>query len=253
VGERDERIAPASPTNGDRPAGSSGAVGAVGIPPLRERELRCGAVAVVSGSGVRDLFHELGVVTIDGGPTLNPSTYDLLAGIHAVPAEEVIVLTNGDNVVMAAEQAARRSDKQVMVAHTRSQQAGLAAAVALAPERSMEENAAMLAEALGRVRTGAVAPAGRDDVQGRFRSGEAVGFVGEEVLAWGEPRETLRAVIAELVCPGEGAEPAELLSVLAGDQAPLPLAEVGGMLDGGLEVELRHGGQPAYWWLLTAE
>ncbi len=77
------------------------------------------------------MFHELGVHTIDGGPTLNPSTYDLLAAIHEVPAEEVVVLPNSPNVIMAAEHAARLSDKQVLVAPTTSQQAGLAAAVAL--------------------------------------------------------------------------------------------------------------------------
>ena len=141
------------------------------------------------------MFRELGVHTIDGGPTLNPSTYDLLAGIHEVPAEEVVVLTNSANVIMAAERAAELSDKQVLVAPTTSQQAGLAAAVALAPDRTVEENARALNEALAHVRTGAVAPAARDDAQGRFTRGEAVGFVEEEVLAWGEPRETLRAVL----------------------------------------------------------
>ena len=60
----------------------------------------------------QDLFHELGVHTVDGGPTLNPSTYDLLAAIHEVPAEEVIVLANSTNVIMAAEHAARLSDKR---------------------------------------------------------------------------------------------------------------------------------------------
>jgi dihydroxyacetone kinase-like predicted kinase len=193
------------------------------------------------------------VVTIDGGPTLNPSTYDLLAGIHAVPAEEVIVLTNSDNVIMAAEQAARQSDKQVQVARTGSQQAALAAAVALDPERSLEENATALAEALARVRSGAVARAGRDDARGRFRSGDAVGFVGEEVRAWGEPRETLRQVISELIAPIDGGAPAELVSVLAGEDAPLPLGELDELLETEVELELRHGGQPAYWWLLTAE
>ena len=99
--------------------------------------VRCGAVAVVSGDGLRADVRELGVHTIDGGPTLNPSTYDLLAGIHEVPAEEVVVLPNSANVIMAAEHAAELSDKQVLVAPTTSQQAGLAAAVALAPERTV--------------------------------------------------------------------------------------------------------------------
>ena len=215
--------------------------------------MRCGAVAVVSGDGLVEMYRELGVHTIDGGPTLNPSTYDLLAGIHEVPAEEVVVLPNSANVIMAAERAAELSDKQVLVAPTVSQQAGLAAAVALAPDRAVEENARALTQALERVRTGAVARAARDDAQGRFRRGEAVGFVEEEVLAWGEPRETLQAVLQALSVGEGGSASPELISVLAGQDAPLGLADVDAMLNGGVELELRHGGQPAYWWLLTAE
>jgi uncharacterized protein len=220
---------------------------------LAGREVRCAAVAVVSGEGLRQLFAELGVHTIDGGPTLNPSTYDLLAGIHDVPTEEVVLLTNSANVIMAAEAAARLSDKQVHVARTTSQQAGLAAAVALAPERSVEENAQALNEALSHVRTGAVAPAARDDAQGRFRRGDAVGFVQDEVRAWGGPRETLQAVLHTLATEGNGDGPPELISVLDGEDAPLRLEEIEGMVNGGVELELRHGGQPAYWWLLAAE
>jgi uncharacterized protein len=193
------------------------------------------------------------VHTIDGGPTLNPSTYDVLAGIHEVPAEEVVVLTNSANVIMAAERAAELSDKQVLVVPTVSQQAGLAAAVALAPDRTVEENARAINQALEHVRTGAVARAARDDAQGRFRRGEAVGFVQEEVLAWGEPGETLRAVLGVLAEEASGWGPPELISVLAGQDAPLSLGDVEGMVNGGVELELRHGGQPAYWWLLTAE
>jgi hypothetical protein len=199
------------------------------------------------------MFRELGVHTIDGGPTLNPSTYDLLAGIHEVPAEEVVVLPNSANVIMAAEHAAQLSDKQVLVAPTTSQQAGLAAAVALAPDRTVEENAQVVIEALARVRTGAVAAAARDDAQGRFLRGEAVGFVEDEVLAWGDPGETLHAVLTALADGAIGSGQPELISVLAGEEAPLGLGEVEGMVDGRVELELRQGGQPAYWWLLAAE
>jgi dihydroxyacetone kinase-like predicted kinase len=209
-------------------------------------------VAVVNGDGLREMFGELGVHTIDGGPTLNPSTYDLLAAIHEVPVEEVLLLPNSANVIMAAEHAAKLSDKQVLVSPSTSQQAGLAAALALAPERSLEENGQAVAEALARTRTGAVAPAARDDAQGRFRAGDSVGFVGEEVHAWGEPGPVLRKVMAELSRDGEGAAP-ELLTVLAGSDAPLGPAEVEELLDAAVELELRHGGQAAYWWLLAAE
>ena len=75
----------------------------------------CGALAVVTGNGMRSLFEGLGVHTLEGGPTLNPSTYDLLAAIHAIPAEQVVVLPNSANVVMAAERAAELSDKTVRV------------------------------------------------------------------------------------------------------------------------------------------
>ena len=257
LAQRDERLRHAAGAGGDgagSPAGErSGGGLAAAIPAPCGARLRCGAVAVVSGDGLAEMYRELGVHTIDGGPTLNPSTYDLLAGIHEVPAEEVVVLANSANVIMAAERAAELSDKQVHVSPTTSQQAGLLAAVALAPERSVEENARALNEALARVRTGAVAPAARDDTQGRFRRGEAVGFVDDQVLAWGEPSETLRAVLKALAQGANGSGAPELISVLAGQEAPVRLGDIEAMVNGDVELELRHGGQPAYWWLLSAE
>jgi DAK2 domain fusion protein YloV len=254
VAERDGRLVGDADADAATVQAAANATGSPSEGPAAP-ELRCGAVAVVNGDGVREMFHELGVHTVEGGPTLNPSTYELLAGIHAVPAEEVILLANNANVIMAAEAAARMSDKQVFVAPTTSQQAGLAASLALAFERSLEENGQALKEALSRLRTGAVAPAARDDAQGRFAVGEAVGFVGEEVHAWGDPRETLEAVLAALAEPREADSSPELISVLAGEGAPLGLAEVEGMVNGtgGIELELRSGGQSAYWWLLSAE
>ncbi|MBS1870486.1 MAG: DAK2 domain-containing protein [Actinobacteria bacterium] len=206
----------------------------------------CGALAVVSGDGIRGLFEGFGFHTLDGGATLNPSTYELLAGIHAVPAEQVVVLPNSSNVFMSAERAAELSEKTVHVVRSHSQQAGLAAAVAFDPAQGAEANAAALAGALERVRTGAVAPAARDDVNGRFRVGEAVGFVGDELVAWGEPADTLRSVLAAL------ADESELVTCLSGDGAPLAHADVAALSDGA-ELEVVAGGQPAYWWLLSAE
>ncbi|MFZ0040564.1 MAG: DAK2 domain-containing protein [Solirubrobacteraceae bacterium] len=207
----------------------------------------CGALAVVNGEGMRTLFEGFGVQVLDGGPTLNPSTYDLLAAIHAVDAEEVVVLPNSANVQMAAERAAELSDKTVSVVASRSPQAGLAAALALDPDRRARENADLMAETLAQIRTGAVAPAGRDDAQGRFRSGDAVGFVEEELVAWGEPSTTLSAVLARL------GEDAELITCLRGAEAPLDDVEVRELAQDGVELELSDGGQPSYWWLLSAE
>jgi uncharacterized protein len=249
VTEREQRLAGGFPTNG-AVAGAGHDNGGPRASTKRAgtgARVRCGALAVVSGSGLARMYGELGVHTVDGGPTLNPSTYELLAGIHEVPAEEVVVLPGSANVVMAAERAAELSDKQVLVVPATSQQAGLAVAVALQNDRGVQENARAMHEALDALRTGAVAPAARADAQGRFQQGDAVGFVEEQVVAWGEPRETLLAVLQAL------AADTELISVLAGDGAPLELSELEGIMDGHVELELRHGGQPAYWWLLAAE
>jgi len=207
----------------------------------------CGGLAVINGSGMSALFESLGFWVLDGGPTLNPSTYDLLAAIHAVPAEEVIVLPNSANVQMAAERAAELSDKTVVVVACRSQQAGLAAAVSLDRDRDAAENATMMRDTLEHVRTGAVAPAARDDAQGRFRAGDAVGFVEEELVAWGEPSATLHDVLAQL------AVNAELITCLRGADAPLDDQTVHALISGDIELELSEGGQPSYWWLLSAE
>jgi dihydroxyacetone kinase-like predicted kinase len=217
---------------------------------LAEPTAVCGVVAVVAGEGMEELFTSLGATPLPGGPTLNPSTYELLAGIHEVPAEEVVVLPNSPNVLMAAERAAELSEKRVFVVPTRSQQAGLAAAVALDPTRGAEVNGRAMLEALAPVRTGAVTKAARDDAEARparFHRGDAVGFIDERIVAWGEPAETLEVVLGEL-----GRE-AELVTLIAGDGAPLDTEAVSALAPAGVEVEYSWGGQPAYWWLIAAE
>jgi dihydroxyacetone kinase-like predicted kinase len=204
-------------------------------------------VAVVSGPGLRALFEGLGLHVVDGGPTMNPSTMQILAGIHEVPAEEVVVLPNSANVIMAAERAAELSDKVVQVVPTRSQPAGLAAAVALNGQRPAGENAGLMTETLEAVHTGGVAPAARQDVEGRFGIGDAVGYVDEELVAWGQPQETLHAVLERL------AVDAELVTCIRGDGAPLDDDAIAALVPAGVELELEDGGQPSWWWLLAAE
>jgi uncharacterized protein len=251
VAERDERLAGQEHAEQQMPLPTfvGNGNGATAPAAAGSARMRCGALAVTAGAGLTQLFAELGAHVIDGGPTLNPSTYELLAGIHEIEAEEVVVLPGSRNVVMAAERAAELSDKQVLVVRALSQQAALAAAVALMPERGVKENAQAMDAAIERVRIGAVAPAARDDAQGRFQRGQAVGFLEGEVVAWGEPQATLLAVVEHL------AQEAELISVLFGEGAPLRAGEVEAMIDGSIEaeLELREGGQPAYWWLLSAE
>ena len=208
---------------------------------------RCAAVAVVSGGGMRELYEGLGAFVVDGGETFNPSIYDLLAAIHEVPAEEVLVFPNNPNVTMAAERAAELSDKQARVLPCNSQQAGVAALVELNPHASIDENEERITSSLEGIRAGSVAPASRDDGQGRFVTGDAVGFVREEIVAWGGTGSTLSQTMARL------AEGAEILTVIAGEGAPVALTELEGLAPEGVELELHEGGQPNYWWLLAAQ
>ncbi len=208
---------------------------------------RCAAVAVVAGRGMRELYEGLGAFVVDGGETFNPSIYDLLAAIHEVPSEEVLVFPNSPNVIMAAERAAELSDKHARVLPCTSQQAGVAALVELNPTASIDENAERVASALEGIRSGSVAPASRDDPKGRFVTGDAVGFVGDEIVSWGGAGSTLGETMARL------GEDAEILTVISGEGAPIALGELEALAPEGIELELHDGGQPNYWWLLAAQ
>ena len=208
---------------------------------------RTGAVAVASGSGIERLFAEMGANVVAGGETLNPSTYELLAGIHENPSEEVIVLPNSSNVIMAAERACELSEKPARVVPSTSQQAGLLALVEIDPESDAGHNSERLSDALAGISTGGVAPAARDDPQGRFRHGDAVGFAGGEVVAWGGAGTTLAATIERL------AEGAEIITVIGGAGAPIPPGGITTHVPEGVEVEIHDGGQPNWWWLLAAQ
>jgi hypothetical protein len=159
----------------------------------------------------------------------------------------VLVLPNSPNVVMAAERAAGLAEREVVVADCTSQQAGLVALVELDPDAEVEINAARIAEAVTDVRTGAVAPAARDDAEGRFVRGDAVGFNDGEIVAWGGAGTTLAATIQGL------AEDAEIVTIIEGQGAPIALDEVTGLAPDGVDVEAHTGGQPHYWWLLAAQ
>jgi DAK2 domain fusion protein YloV len=209
--------------------------------------VRTALVAVVAGAGIAEALRSVGAAVLDGGPTMNPSTADLLAAIEAAAADEVVLLPNNGNVLMAAERAAELADKPVVVVPTRSQQAGVAIAVGHAPDDSAEDNGAALAELLDELVTAGVAPAARDDAQGRFATGDALGYVADELVAWGDPADVLRTVLER-----SGAD-RELLTVLTADDAPIDDDAVAALAPDGVDLEVTHGGQPSWWWLVSAE
>ena len=210
-------------------------------------DCRCAIVAVATGAGNETLFAAQGAALVDGGKTMNPSTADLLAAIHAAPAEEVVVLPNSSNVFMAAERAAELSEKPAFVIPTRSQAEGISVAAIFDADASAQENAEAGAAHLETLTHGGVAPAAKDDAAGRFREGQALGYVANELVAWGEPEETVRLTLAAL-----GAS-AELITCLRGAGAPFDGSTLQQLAPAGVELEIHDGGQHAWWWLLAAE
>jgi len=203
-----------------------------------------GAVAVVLGQGNRRLFESLGAATVEGGETMNPSTAALLAAVESLPEQGVVLLPNSKNVVLAAEQAAEESAKDVRVVPTRSMQAGLGALVAFDAGRTLEDNIADMKEAADAVRAGSVARASRAARIGDVDVDEGQ-FLG---LVEGEP--VAADVVTRLVGAG-----ADVLTVLVGDGAAESDAAIESIRAAhpDVEVEVHEGGQPHYPLLFAVE
>jgi DAK2 domain fusion protein YloV len=219
-----------------------------------DSETRCAVVAVVAGEGNRRLFESLGAARIvTGGQTMNPPTADLLAAVDAVPAAEAVVLPNNANVILAAEQAARLSARPVQVVPARSLQAGLAALVAFNPERSAEENAAEMREALASVATGLITIASRDaTIDGvSAQEGEFLGLLDDRAVAAGPSFDE----VARTVVEGLLSEQREVLTLVTGEGVPPLNGLLAELAESHPEVEIdvHDGGQPHYPLLLSAE
>ena len=152
---------------------------------------RCAAVAVVAGRGMRELYEGLGAFVVDGGETFNPSIYDLLAAIHEVPVRGGPGLPEQPERGDGGRARGRALGQGGPGGGLHLAAGGLAALVELDPAASIDENAERLGAALDGIRAGSVAPAARDDAKGRFVKGDAVGFVGDEIVAWGGAGSTL--------------------------------------------------------------
>jgi hypothetical protein len=218
-----------------------------------DEQAACAVVAVSAGAGNRALFESFGAVVVEGGPTMNPSTADLVAAIEHAPGLEVILLPNNGNVILTAEHAAENASKVARVVPTRSLQAGLAALVAFDGSRVADENVAALQEAADGVATGAVTIASRDvQLNGvAVRKGKWLGLAEGEPIAGGETfDEVAQAVLEQLLH-----EPRGVVTLLTGDDPP-PLD---GLLERiqseypELELDVHEGGQPHYPLLLAAE
>jgi DAK2 domain fusion protein YloV len=228
-----------------------------GVPAAREQE-RDGVavVAVVSGSGLHDVFTSLGVRTIvPGGQTMNPSTQELLQAIDGLSEKDVIVLHNNDNVVLAAEKAKELSQKNVIVVPSETIPQGISALLAFNYQADLKQNADAMIEATRNVRTGEITRAIRSvTISGlEVEEGQIIGLVDGDLTASGktieevvlQTLEQMNAAEHEIIAAyyGEDVTQAEAEELLTKLQERYPEQDW----------ELIEGGQPHYHFIMSAE
>ncbi|MDR1669030.1 MAG: DAK2 domain-containing protein [Oscillospiraceae bacterium] len=223
---------------------------------VAEPKRRFGFVTVCAGEGISGVFLDLGADgVISGGQTMNPSTEDILKAIDATPSEIVFVLPNNKNIIMAAEQCAPLSEKEVIVLPTRSAPQGMSAMLAFDPSLDAEQNREAMLTALTGVTTGTVTYAARESVfDGQtIHEGDYMALLNDRLLF---THREAGAVYTRLVDEIASGSPS-FVTVFYGEAVSGEDANV--MLDlvrrhcSGAEVNLINGGQPVYSYLISAE
>ena len=227
--------------------------GATGAPLHEDQTVSC--IAVASGEGLAQLFVETGCARIvSGGPTMNPSTAEILEAIEACPTEDVIVLPNDKNIIMAAEQAIPHTKKNVRVVRSRSIPQGVAAMLAFIYDHDLAENETDMAAALLAVRTIEVTKAVRSTTIGgvKVEAGQAIAVVDDVLKQSGTSAdEVALAAIAGLE------DTCELITIYRGGDSTQEgadaLAESFRSNSGASDVQVIFGGQPHYDYILGVE
>ena len=220
-------------------------------------EKEYGYVAVCAGAGLEAVFRDLGVDgIISGGQTMNPSTEDILREIDRTPAHVVYVLPNNKNIIMAAEQCVRLcEDKTVVVLPTKTVPQGIAAMLAVDPEASREELTQSMTEAAQRVRTAEITYAARDsDFDGfAIKEGDYLALMEHQLFGTDRDLDALLDRLAR----SEDIQSAEFLSIFYGEDVTEEQAQEAAQkfTDAcpNAEVNLLPGGQPVYYYMISAE
>jgi len=220
------------------------------------QDIGIGIVAVVMGDGLARVFQSLGASAIvQGGQTMNPSTQDLLAAVQDLPAEQVILLPNNKNVILAAEQASKLSSKTLAVVPSRSIPQGIAALLAVSSQADFEANVTAMASAMADVETGEVTAATRSvTINGlEIADGQVIGLHDGVLKASGA---TVEEVVQTLLQKMKTAE-REIITLYYGEAVSESdanaLAELLEQEWPDQEIEVVAGGQPHYFYILSVE
>jgi len=225
-------------------------------PKVAEPEKPLGVVSVCAGAGLADVFMNLGVdQIISGGQTMNPSTQDILEAVNKVPAETVFVLPNNKNIIMAAEQVNALTPKNVVVIPSKTVPQGVTAMLSFNPEGSIEENTEALTEALGTVDTMQITYAARNsDFDGYdIHEGDYLALYGSALFGTSKDIKVLLKSLAEKVRD----EGKEYITIYYGEDVQEKHAQKAADLFADIcpnaDVNLLSGGQPVYYYLISAE
>ena len=216
-----------------------------------------GFISVSIGAGIGDIFRDLGVdYLIEGGQTMNPSTEDMLTAIDAVPAKNIFILPNNKNIILAANQAkALTEDKNIIVIPTKTVPQGITAVINYVPDKSPEENAAVMEEEIARVKTGQLTYAVRDTHidDKTIHAGDIMGVGDHSILAVGKEIDPVAVETVGLMVDDES----ELISIYYGEdmneEEADALREQIETAYPDCEVELNYGGQPIYYYIISVE
>ena len=220
-------------------------------------EIPYGIVAVAAGEGLQGLFRDLGANQIvSGGQTMNPSTEDILKAIHATPAQNVFVLPNNKNIIMAAEQAIKLADRNVCVLPSRTVPQGIAAMLAFDPDAELEQNQVNMSNALDTVSTGSITFAARDsDYDGHaIREGELLALDnGKLSFTDTDLTRTCSKLVKQML-----SRSSSFVTVYYGeDVTPEMAAQAEGAirqrLPEDVELTVLNGGQPVYYFIISVE
>lgn len=213
-------------------------------------------ISVAMGEGMKNIFKDLGVdYVIEGGQTMNPSTQDMLAAIEKLNAEHIFILPNNKNIIMAANQAAEISDKDIRVIPTKTIPQGITCITMFNPEADVEENVEELKEAIEMVKTTSVTYAVRDtEIDGKeIKEGNILGLVEGKIKEVGEnPYKVAEDLIGSLVD-----EDSELITIFYGKDCEEE--KVDALIEkleekyGDLDVQCYNGEQPLYYFIMSVE
>ena len=225
-------------------------------PKIAEPEKPIGVVSVCAGAGLADVFTNLGVdAIISGGQTMNPSTQDILEAVNTVPAETVFVLPNNKNIIMAAQQVDALTPKNVIVIGSKTVPQGVTAMLSFNPEGSVEENTQAMTEALGTVDTMQITYAARNsDFDGYdIHEGDYLAMFGSSLFGTSQDIKVLLKSLAEKVRD----DAKEYITIYYGADIKEKHAQKAADLFADIcpdaEVNLINGGQPVYYYLISAE